>query len=167
MVVLAGLVVASPCVVCGVRVVRSSRPRQFDLVKPIRAAIARGEARLALQDVTSFDWDRAYVFLGYTSRDTIRRTLGTDWPPDLVPGGGCLLVDALDEGEIWVVFMHDGQVVAWSLLGWRRAHVYPKASGRPPARRWLRPDEAVCDIVMDSEGTPEVAWPLPSSTKAR
>lgn len=82
-----------------------------ELDQTIREAVIsagdKGEVRFS--DLGEFDWDSLYAFGAYATDDQVREAIGESWPSGAesrVPSDGLALV----------VFVHQGQVAAWSVL---------------------------------------------------
>jgi hypothetical protein len=101
-----------------------------------------------LASVTSFEWDRVYVFGPYSTPEQIREQLGFDWPA---------AEDSKIEDADWMnllVFVRDGRVV--------HAYEHDRGNGdlEPLARSVLRsgglsPNDAVLRVAHVRGGGPD------------
>ncbi|MFA9432277.1 hypothetical protein [Egicoccus sp. AB-alg2] len=89
-------------------------------------AAAAGDGRLDLHDATGFDWDQLGVFPPYTSADEVERQLGVQ-----MPAAAERQMNA--DSDVFLAFVDDGELVAWSVLGRGRIAVPPPAGVYEPA----------------------------------
>lgn len=85
----------------------------LELLKEEVLSIGQSVETVNLSNVTPFEWDVAYSFNPYTSKDTIYETVGYKWND---------IRETVSEGMNQVVFLKDGKVVCY-LYG------YPKNNG--------------------------------------
>ena len=84
-----------------------------DLLKEEVLSINQALKTVNLADITPFEWDIAYSFDPYTSKDQIYETVGYKWDD---------IVETVNEGMNQIVFMKDSKVVCY-LYG------YPENNG--------------------------------------
>lgn len=120
---------------------KSPAGEEPSIVSRIQAQVKTGEVNLDFaQVVTSFDWDRMYVFGPYTTRATVDRALGASWNElDNAP------VDRGDDACL-VVFVRRGEPVVWYMQP-RTVDLVPLASGSPYSRI-----DAVFRVTPSGEG---------------
>lgn len=83
------------------------------LLKEEVMAIEQSVETINLLDLTPFEWDVAYSFAPYTTKDTIYETVGYKWDN---------ISETVSEGMNQIVFLKDGKVVCY-LYG------YPQNNG--------------------------------------
>jgi len=84
-----------------------------DLLKEEVLSIEPSAKTVNLQDITPFEWDLAYSFAPYTTKDTIYETVGYKWDH---------ISETVNEGMNQIVFLKDKKVVCY-LYG------YPENNG--------------------------------------
>ncbi|WP_431027003.1 hypothetical protein [Lysinibacillus sp. LZ02] len=84
-----------------------------ELLKDEVLSIEQSVETVNLTDITPFEWDVAYSFDPYTTKDTIYETVGYKWGN---------ISETVNEGMNQIVFMRDGKVVCY-LYG------YPENNG--------------------------------------
>lgn len=84
-----------------------------DLLKEEVLSIEQSVETVNLTDITPFEWDVAYSFDPYTTKDMIYETVGYKWDN---------ISETVNEGMNQIVFMRDGKVVCY-LYG------YPENNG--------------------------------------
>ncbi len=84
-----------------------------DLLKEEVLSIEQSVETVNLTDITPFEWDVAYSFDPYTTKDTIYETIGYKWDN---------ISETVNEGMNQIVFLKDGKVVCY-LYG------YPENNG--------------------------------------
>jgi hypothetical protein len=114
---------------------------QRDLDKKLIAAIEEGRNAerpviVRLRDLTTFDWERFYVFGPYTPPEDVRNALGIDWDPDSTI--------AFQDWDDLLVFVKGGKVVHY--------HDHPLNHGDfyGIKRTGYTPDEAVFEVRMET-----------------
>lgn len=75
------------------------------LAARIEAEPAGATSAIALDSLTSFDWDRVYLFLPFTGEDELRERLGKDWASVAQTG-----ISSRDD-IVLLVFVSGGQAV--------------------------------------------------------
>lgn len=109
-----------------------------DLASALSAGLshgARNNEHVALDEITSFDWERVVFVCPYADQDAIDRQLGFPWsdPPPMLHS----------EGQSLFVFAEDDEVVAWAPVD--RSVADPCSAGAPaPVER-----EAATFVVGD------------------
>jgi hypothetical protein len=84
-----------------------------DLLKEEVLSIEQSVETVNLTDITPFEWDVAYSFYPYTTKDMIYETVGYKWDN---------ISETVSEGMNQIVFLNDGKVVCY-LYG------YPENNG--------------------------------------
>lgn len=84
-----------------------------DLLKEEVLSVEQSLETVKLTDITPFEWDVAYFFDPYTSKDVIYETVGYKWGN---------ISETVSEGMNQIVFLKDGKVVCY-LYG------YPENNG--------------------------------------
>ena len=84
-----------------------------DLLKEEVLSIEKSVETVNLSDITPFEWDVAYSFDPYTTKDTIYETVGYKWDN---------ISQTVSEGMNQIVFLKDGKVVCY-------LYVYPQNNG--------------------------------------
>jgi hypothetical protein len=110
---------------------------------PVSSAIAKNVSRgegtiINLSELTSFKWDRLYIFGPYESRDTIQKSIGQQF----------LKTDELSmgvsEGDTLLVFMKDNKVV----------HYFRQPRGKGDFsglgnHHWFTPQNAKFQVIQE------------------
>jgi hypothetical protein len=129
------------CVVILIWSCESSRRivAQEDLDQKLIAAIEKertGEPfTVRLKDLTTFDWDKFYVFVPYQRAEDVRETLGIDWDPRTSIYG--------QDWDDLLVFVNRGSVVHY--------HDHPVKHGDFYGfrRTGYTPDDAVFEVTLE------------------
>lgn len=74
------------------------------LLKEQALSIDETNEEVILTDITPFEWDAAYSFTPYTSKEKIYQTIGYKWDN---------ISETVDEGMNQIVFVKDGKVVCY------------------------------------------------------
>ncbi|OYD08982.1 hypothetical protein [Paludifilum halophilum] len=107
-----------------------------DLVQSVkRLQSGEGSGLMRMNYVTTFDWDRMYVFQPYTSAKEIRKKLGFDWAKAEETG-----IENSDTHQL-VVFVQGDDVVRYVKV--------PRKAGTFSVKKGLTPGNAVFQSVEE------------------
>ena len=106
-----------------------------NLLKEEVLSIEQSVKTVNLQDITPFEWDLAYSFAPYTTKDMIYKTVGYKWDN---------ISETVNEGMNQIVFLKDQKVVCY-LYG------YPHNNGYGISINTLNKIDGTYSSVLSSE----------------
>ena len=142
--------------VLGIAILALSCPREWRLTPPvavtgaIEARIQDRSDRIALRDLSDFDWDRVFVFGPYTTSQTITKTVGFELPE--LAG---YHIDESDSIQI-IVFVKDNKDVRNEQINRGKFEFAPQALASPftPATAVFRVTHRFPQIILVPERPP-------------